>query len=318
MLKLKTEIIYQAVQQALHTTISTRQSRKGEISSWKAFAPAHAGKLGIEAVDRAMRGEGAPSPIYEGEDSVVARILDGKKALYKIPLPKKNKEKKAILETYTKEYSAEYQAQALIDIAKKLNKKIDNLNEIKKIDIYTSHHTHYVIGTGANDPQKMDPNASRETLDHSIMYIFAVALEDADWHHVKSYTKKRANKKSTIKIWHSIKTHEDRKWTKKYHDPNPKNKSFGAKVIVTLKNGRKIIEQLDRADAHPYGSRPFQRANYIKKFLTLTGKIISKKESNRFLNTVQNLSKLKPGQLNKLNIEINRSKLVKNNKIGIF
>ena len=46
----------------------------------KLIAPAHAGKLGIEAVDRAMRGEGAPSPIYEGEDSVVARILDGKKA----------------------------------------------------------------------------------------------------------------------------------------------------------------------------------------------------------------------------------------------
>ena len=56
MLKLNTEIIYQSVQQALHTTISTRQSRKGEISSWKAYAPAHAGKLAIEAVDRAMRG----------------------------------------------------------------------------------------------------------------------------------------------------------------------------------------------------------------------------------------------------------------------
>ena len=117
MLNLKTETIYQAVQQALHVTVSTRQSRKGEISSWKAFAPAHAGKLGIEAVDRAMRGEGAPSPIYEGEDSVIARILDGKKALYKVPLPKKNQEKKAILETYTKEYSAEYQAQALIDLS---------------------------------------------------------------------------------------------------------------------------------------------------------------------------------------------------------
>ena len=33
MLKLKTETIYQAVQQALHVTVSTRQSRKGEISS---------------------------------------------------------------------------------------------------------------------------------------------------------------------------------------------------------------------------------------------------------------------------------------------
>jgi 2-methylcitrate dehydratase len=38
----------------------------------------------------------------------------------------------------------------------------------------------------------MDPNASRETLDHSIMYIFAVALEDGDWHHVKSYTKAKS------------------------------------------------------------------------------------------------------------------------------
>ena len=318
MLKLNTNTIYQAIQQALHTTISTRQSRKGEISSWKAYAPAHAGKLAIEAVDRVMRGEGAPSPIYEGEDSVIARILGGKKALYKVPLPKKNHEKKAILETYTKEYSAEYQAQALIDIAKKLNKKINNLNEIKKIDIFTSHHTHYVIGTGANDPQKMNPNASRETLDHSIMYIFAVALEDGNLHHIKSYTKSRAKQKSTIRIWHSIKTHEDKKWTKKYHDPKPKNKSFGAKTVVTLKNGRKIIESLNRADSHPYGARPFKRDNYINKFLILTKNIISKKESDRFLITVQKLMKLKVGQLDKLNIIIKKTKLKRNYKKGIF
>ena len=318
MLKLNTETIYQAIQQALHVTISTRQSRKGEISSWKAYAPAHAGKLAIEAVDRAMRGEGAPSPIYEGEDSVIGRILDGKNAKYFVPLPKKNEQKKAILETYTKEYSAEYQAQALIDIAKKLNKKIPNLNNIKKIDIYTSHHTHYVIGTGANDPQKMDPNASRETLDHSIMYIFAVALEDADWHHIKSYNKARANRKNTIKIWHSIKTHEDKKWTRKYHDPDPKNKSFGARVVVTMKNGKKITEQLERADAHPYGARPFKRNNYIKKFKTLTDNIISSKESSRFIKVVQKLKQIKKGQLTKLNIELNKRYLKKNNKIGIF
>jgi 2-methylcitrate dehydratase len=318
MMRLKTEIIYQAVQQALHTTVSTRQSRKGEISSWKAYAPAHAGKLAIEAVDRVMRGEGAPSPIYEGEDSVIARILDGKKAFYKVPLPKKGETKKAILETYTKEYSAEYQSQALIDLAKKLKKKISNLNQIKKIDIYTSHHTHYVIGTGANDPQKMDPKASRETLDHSIMYIFAVALEDADWHHVKSYTKARANRKSTIKIWRSIRTHEDKKWTRKYHDPNPKKKSFGAKVVITLKNGKKISEHQERADAHPYGSRPFKRENYINKFLTLTENILDKKESDRFLKTVQDLKKLKPGQLDRLNIDVRKSRLKRNLRKGIF
>ena len=265
-----------------------------------------------------MRGEGGPIPIYEGEDSVIARILDGKKANYKVPLPKKNEEKKAILETYTKEYSAEYQAQALIDLAKKIKKKIYNLNDVKKIDIYTSHHTHYVIGTGANDPQKMDPNASRETLDHSIMYIFAVALEDGDWHHEKSYSKSRSNRKSTIKLWKLIKTHEDKKWTRKYHDPNPKNKSFGAKVVVKFNNGKKIIDQLEKADAHPYGARPFKRQDYIRKFKTLTDKILSKKESERFLKTVQNLRKLKEGQLGKLNIEVSNKKIKKNKKKSIF
>lgn len=40
MLKLDTETIYQAIGQALHLTTATRQSRKGLISSWKAYAPA--------------------------------------------------------------------------------------------------------------------------------------------------------------------------------------------------------------------------------------------------------------------------------------
>ena len=259
MLKLNTETIYQAIQQSLHTTISTRQSRKGEISSWKAFAPAHAGKLAVEAVDRCMRGEGAPSPIYEGEDSVIAYVLSGPGKKYIVPLPKVNEPKKAILETYTKEHSAEYQSQALIDLARSLNKKIKNLNNIKKIIIETSHHTHYVIGTGANDPQKMDPYASRETLDHSIMYIFAVALEDGAWHHVKSYTPQRARRKSTVQLWRKIVTKENKKWTKKYHNRDPKKKCFGGKVIVKMKNGSTISEEINVADAHPAGKRPFGR-----------------------------------------------------------
>ena len=304
LLKLNTEIIYQSVQQALHTTISTRQSRKGEISSWKAFAPAHAGKLAIEAVDRCMRGEGAPSPIYEGEDSVVAYVLSGPGKKYTVPLPRINEPKKAILETYTKEHSAEYQSQALIDLARSLNKKINNLSEIKKIIIETSHHTHYVIGTGANDPQKMDPYASRETLDHSIMYIFAVALEDGSWHHIKSYTPQRARRKSTVRLWQKIITRENKKWTKKYHEKDPKKKCFGGKVIIKMKNGSILSEEINVADAHPAGKKPFGRKEYINKFKTLTESIISKKESERFLKSVQNLKKLKSNQLGSLNIEI--------------
>jgi 2-methylcitrate dehydratase len=315
LLNLSTDQIYQAVQQALHVTVSTRQSRKGEISTWKAFAPAHAGKLAVEAVDRIMRGEGAPSPIYEGEDSVIAYVLSGLNAEYTVPLPKPNEPKRAILETYTKEHSAEYQAQALIDLARDLNKEIKDFSNVDTIDLYTSHHTHNVIGTGANDPQKMDPNASRETLDHSIMYILAVALEDGKWHHVNSYSKKRANKPSTIELWSKIKTHEDPVWTQRYHDPNPERKSFGGKLVIKMKDGKTVERELGIADAHPNGKRPFERKQYIEKFKTLTDGIISKNERDRFLRDVQKLMKLKTGDLHKLNVEVKPSLQKKKRKV---
>ena len=319
MLNLNVETVYQSIQQALHTTISTRQSRKGEISSWKAFAPAHAGKLSIEAVDRCMRGEGAPSPIYEGEDSVIAYVLGGKNAEYSVPLPERNETKKAILDTYTKEHSAEYQAQALIDLARSLKKLVGNTEKIKKIEIYTSHHTHNVIGTGANDPQKMDPRASRETLDHSIMYIFAVALEDGVWHHVKSYTPERSKRKSTVELWGKIKTFEDSEWTKKYHHPDPKQKCFGGKVVITMNDGSVVSDELGLADAHPNGRRPFTRSNYIEKFKSLTEGVITISESRRFLKNVQNLKKLTSSDIKKLNIEVKKSNKVKKpSESGIF
>jgi 2-methylcitrate dehydratase len=301
LLHLPTEQTYQAVQQALHVTTTTRQSRKGEISSWKAYAPAFAGKMAIEAVDRAMRGEGAPSPAWEGEDGFIAWLLGGTKVRYHVPLPEPGEPKRAILETYTKEHSAEYQSQALIDLARRLSPKIGDLGRIREIVIHTSHHTHHVIGTGANDPQKMDPNASRETLDHSIMYIFAVALEDRGWHHEKSYTPERAKRPATVELWRKISTVEDPEWTRRYHSADPSEKAFGARVVVTLESGEEIEDAIAVADAHPLGSRPFARAEYIRKFRTLSDGIVAPTEQNRFLETVDALPQLKAGQLYDLN-----------------
>ena len=136
------------------------------------------------------------------------------------------------------------------------------------------------------------------------MYIFAVALEDGKWHHIDSYTSDRANNKSTVELWKKIKTFENKKWTKKYHDPNPNNKCFGGKVVIKMKNGSKIEDQITVADAHPNGKNPFKRKDYINKFKTLTSDIIDVEESERFLNDVQNLRNLDNSKLCKLNIEV--------------
>jgi 2-methylcitrate dehydratase len=304
LLGLKQDVVYQAVQQAVHVSFTTRQSRKGEISSWKAYAPAHSGKLAIEAVDRVMRGEGAPSPIYEGEDSVVAWMLNGPESAYHVALPAPGEAKRAIMDSYTKEHSAEYQSQALIDLAFKMREQIDDLDAIEKIVIHTSHHTHYVIGTGANDPQKMDPKASRETLDHSIMYIFAVALQDGAWHHVDSYAPKRAGRADTVRLWHKIETTEDPEWTRRYRATDPNELSFGGRVEVIMRDGSKLVEELAVANAHPLGAKPFSRDDYIRKFQILTDGIVTARESNRFLEAVQNLAKLPAGELHQLNVAL--------------
>lgn len=299
---LDAEVIYQAVGQALHTTTATRQSRKGAISSWKAYAPAFAGKTAVEAVDRAMRGEGAPSPIWEGEDGVIARLLSGPKAQYTVPLPAPGEPKRAILDSYTKEHSAEYQSQALIDLARRLAPRIGDLSRIAEIVIRTSHHTHNVIGTGANDPQKTDPDASRETLDHSIMYIFAVALEDRDWHHERSYTSERAHRESTVALWRKVRTLEDQEWTRRYHDPDPDKRAFGGHVTVVFDDGTTLDDELAVADAHPRGARPFAREQYLAKFRSLATGVIEPSEQERFLDLACRIETLDAAGVRALNL----------------
>jgi 2-methylcitrate dehydratase len=320
MLGLDTDTIYQAVQQAVHVGFSTRQSRKGGISSWKACAPAHAGKLAIEAVDRAMRGEKSPSPIYEGEDSVIAWMLGGKDASYEVPLPAPGEPCRAILDSYTKEHSAEYQAQAWIDLAFRLRGKIPDLKSIREVTIHTSHHTHAVIGSGANDPQKYDPRASRETLDHSLMFIFAAALHTGFWHHVKSYAPEVAQHPEVVALWQKIKTVEDPEWTRRYHSANPNEKAFGGRVEIIFTDGKKLIDEIAVADAHPLGVRPFARANYIRKFQALTEDLISREESERFIKVAQRLGELKANELGMLNVVLPPNKLTcsQRDQRGIF
>jgi 2-methylcitrate dehydratase len=305
LLGLDTETIFQAIGQGLHTTTATRQSRKGEISTWKAHAPAFAGKMAVEAADRAMRGQTSPVPIYEGEDGVIAWLLDGPDAHYTVPLPEKGEPKRAILDTYTKEHSAEYQAQAWIDLARKLHHEhpeLRDVNSIESIVIHTSHHTHYVIGSGANDPQKYDPKASRETLDHSIPYIFTVALQDGSWHHVDSYSPERAGRPDTVKLWQKVTTEEDPEWTRRYHSLDMTEKAFGGRVVINTRNGGQIVDEIAVADAHPLGARPFGREQYIHKFCTLAEGIVSGEEMERFLDAARRTASLGAGELDQLNI----------------
>jgi 2-methylcitrate dehydratase len=304
LLGLPVDTIYQAIGQALHTTTATRQSRKGEISSWKAFAPAFAGKMAVEAIDRAMRGQTSPTPIWEGEDGVIAWLLDGPDASYDVSLPGPGEAKRAILDSFTKEHSAEYQAQAWIDLARKLHDEypliFDDVSRVESVVLKTSHHTHFVIGSGANDPQKYSPDASRETLDHSIPYIFTVALQDGGFDHETSYAPERAHRPDTVALWQKVTTVEDPEWTRRYHSLDPAEQAFGGAIEVKFADGSVIKEEIAVADAHPNGARPFAREDYVRKFRTLAAAALEPEEIDRFLDIAQRLPELTAEELGEL------------------
>nr|HMP31302.1 hypothetical protein [Saprospiraceae bacterium] len=111
---------------------------------------------------------------------------------------------------------------------------------------------------------------------------------------------------AVIDIWHKISTVENPKWTALYHDKDPNKKAFGGKVIITMNDGTMITDELERANAHPAGARPFTRSEYIHKFETLTTDLITSSESDRFLDTVQRLPNLSALELFDLNVQVKK------------
>lgn len=289
MLGLRTDVIYQALNLAAQLAVSTRQTRKGEISSYKANAPGHVGQIAMLAIDRAIRGETSPAPVYEGDYGIMAILLDGPDSEAVVPLPAPGEPSRAILETYPKEHSAGYHGQALIDLAFKMRDKIGDVGRIKDIAIHTKDLTHLVMGSGAGDPEKWDPKASRETLDHSAMFIFTVALEDGVWDHDASYAPERVSRPDTIALWQKVRTVPDPAWTSAFTDPAPLDKAHGARVVVTYEDGSSYQDALRVANAHPRGARAWDPDDYRKKFLKLSEGCLAKAEALRFLDLAQAL-----------------------------
>lgn len=300
MLQLSAETIYAAIGQVLNLTAATRQSRSCLAPNWNTYAPAYAGKVAIEAVDRAMRGEGFTAPQWERND-VPTSLLTCSAEVCQVPLPAPGEPMRAILDSYAKEHAAAYSCQVPIDLARRMRRRIDDPGAIESIVLETDHHAQAVPGSDSNDPRECDPDASRDALGHSVTYVFAVALQDGAWHHERSYATERAHRPDTIELWRKISTTENPERTRDRHPVNSTAESFGVRATVTLTSGETIVDELAVADAHPLGARPFERKQYEEKFAALAEGVVNGRERQRFLDVVSCLGDLKRGSLGMLN-----------------
>ncbi|MPZ46037.1 MAG: MmgE/PrpD family protein [Betaproteobacteria bacterium] len=300
LLRLPVATIYQALNQAVLISQSTRQTRKGEMTSWKAFVPGHSGKLAIDAVDRAMRGEASPSPAYEGESGAIAYMLGGPDACYHVSLPAPGEPLGAILQTFTKAHAAVNHAQAFIDLAFELRAGVD-LTRVREVVVRTNSAVHNIVGSGANDPEKSSPDASRETLDHSLSYLVTVALEDGWFHHERSYAHERAHRPGTIALWRKVRSVADPFWDAQYRQARPERPALGGRLELHLVDGRVIAGEKPVADAQIGGARTMDRTGYEQKFRALAGPVVDAEVLEAFLALTHQLSSASPEAVCRLN-----------------
>jgi 2-methylcitrate dehydratase len=121
-----------------------------------------------------------------------------------------------------------------------------------------------------------------------------------------------------VALWRKISTVEDPAWTRRYHSHDPKEKAFGGRVVVKLKGGSVISDEIALADAHPLGARPFKRPDYIRKFRTLSAGVITEHEQDRFIAAVERLPFLGAAELTGLTFTADPKLLGSTRAHGIF
>ena len=148
--------------------IAMRQTRAGELSMWKACAFANAARNGVFAARLAAAGMTGPSEVFEGRFGFFAQVSGpfrwGKQGSWKT------------LRSSIKYFPAEYHAQSAIEAALKIRGRMPSVRSVSGIVIETFEAAASIIGS---ETEKWRPT-SRETADHSLPYLVAVALVDGD------------------------------------------------------------------------------------------------------------------------------------------
>ena len=142
------------------------------------MAFANAARHGVYAALLARAGMTGPAPIFEGqmgfEKELGVSLGNVGDVFVKRPEAKNVNEGTAsmILNTSIKYWPAEYHSQSAIEAAMFLRKEIGDPAKIQSVRIESHDASVDIIGS---EPEKWKPE-TRETADHSLPYITAIAL----------------------------------------------------------------------------------------------------------------------------------------------
>ncbi|HEX9429290.1 MAG TPA: MmgE/PrpD family protein, partial [Candidatus Bathyarchaeia archaeon] len=277
LMDLNSEQMTQAVNLALNSHITMRQVRAGELSMWKGCSFANAGRNGVFSALLAREGMTGPSPIFEGEMGFFKQVsgpfqintedFGGQKRSFKIG------------ETYLKCSPAEIHSQTAIWAALEARKEIEDLNDIVSVEIASHEAGFTILG---KDPEKWAPT-TKETADHSLPYIVAMALLEGKIDN-SSYAPRKFKDPTILDFLKKVTVVEDKDLTAVYPE------AVANRVTLKLSSGKIVSKQVNYHKGHP--KDPMSDEKVEKKFRTLTKRQLNENQAKRALETLWTLERV--------------------------
>ncbi len=293
LMKLDAEKTRHAVNIAGVNCAAFRQARVGELSHWKGVAFANAARCGVYAALLARAGMTGPAPIFEGamgfEKELGVSLGDVGAVFDKAQEAVEGKGPASmIMKTSIKYWPAEYHSQSAIEAAMSLRKEIGDPAKIKSVRIESHDASVDIIGS---EPEKWKPQ-QRETADHSLPYITAVALIDGEVTD-KQFAPERFMEKGIVEFLQNVTVERNDELSSLYA------KAVANIVHVTLQDGKVLTKRVD----YPLGNafNPVSDEQLEGKFNALVVPALGEEGAKKLVAAGWKLDQGKnPGELMKL------------------
>jgi len=284
LMKLDPEKTRHAVNIAGVACAAMRQARVGELSHWKGVAFANTARHGVYSALLARAGMTGPAPIFEGQMGFEKQLgvsLGKIGEKFSVPFPKMDHGPASmILNTSIKYWPAEYHSQSAIEAALLLRKEITDLAQVKSVTIESHDASVDIIGS---ELEKWKPE-TRETADHSLPYITAIALIDGEVTS-KQFERERFADPKVWKFLEKVKVERNAELSAMYPG------AVANIVHVDLADGKRLTKRVD----HPLGHarNPLKDTEVEGKFFALVTPVLGEKRARAIVDLVWKLDQAK-------------------------
>jgi len=261
-----------------------RQARVGELSHWKGVAFANAARHGVFSALLARAGMTGPGPIFEGQMGFEKQLgvsLGSVGEKFVVPFVENGDGPASmILRTSIKFWPAEYHSQSAIEAALFLRSQIGDPSKIQRVVIESHNAAVDIIGS---EPEKWKPK-TRETADHSLPYLTAIALIDGEVTD-RQFEPERFKDPEVWKFLENVKVERNAELSGMYPD------AVGNIVHVDVADGGRLTRRVDYPLGH--AKNRLKDSAVEGKFSVLVEPILGRERARKIIDIVWKLDEAK-------------------------